>query len=113
MITSKLRKTLAIASVALLSFSTQATAGIDRQAFADEIIKDEAVKDVTVTATGNIYVGLINNGQDRTGYAMYVCEVAREFSDGKPDVFIVKVIDIMKVIKKQGFHSMGMTKCTT
>lgn len=107
-------KSVFVASVmALLVFSTQALAGIDRQSFADEIIKDSVVKDVTVNPSGNIYVGLINNGQDRTGYAMYVCEVAREFSDGEPDVFIVKVIDIMKVIKKQGFHSMGMTKCTT
>lgn len=89
-----------------------ATDSFDYAGFKAEMQKERQVKDLLITDAGNIYVGMLDNGSDRRGYAMYVCEVAREFASSSTQDKLIRVIDIAKVVQKKGFHTLGKTNCT-
>lgn len=83
---------------------------IDEKSLRAEIMEDAAAKDFLITDSGAIYVGLIDNGGDRSGYARYVCETARSHAEGEGER-LVKVIDIAAVSRGDGFKELGRHRC--
>ncbi|MCG7598896.1 hypothetical protein MHM84_03795 [Halomonas sp. McH1-25] len=94
-----------------VSLTAWADGKFDAQGFAEEMAQEAKVKDLLLTDTGNIYVGMLDNGSNRDGYAMYVCEVARAHASGELDPKIIRIIDIVKVSNGEGFHDLGRTYC--
>ncbi|OUR62022.1 hypothetical protein A9Q74_06110 [Colwellia sp. 39_35_sub15_T18] len=60
-------------------------------------------------ATGKLFkVGVIDNGTNQKGYAMYVCEVLREHGIAKNKT--VQIIDVVKV-KSGNWVELGKAYC--
>lgn len=55
-----------------------------------EIKKETKVKDVYVTESNILYVGVSDDGTKRNGYASYLCEVLREYNSSIKKVRVVK-----------------------
>ncbi|HYH39932.1 MAG TPA: hypothetical protein VD860_17050 [Azospirillum sp.] len=66
-------------------------------------------KDAVWMSDNSLYVGVYDDGTNRTGLANYYCELIRPH--GVPKETLVKVVDYAKVLQKKGFHSLGQTYC--
>ncbi len=70
--------------------------------------KEPKVKDATWATGRNLYVGLIDDGTRRDGYAEYLCTVAADFGL-KPD--LIKAVDVVKVARAGKFVELGKAYC--
>lgn len=79
----------------------------DQKAFAKRLVLEEPViKDALWMTASNLYVGVMDNGTRRDGYATYVC------NDAKPaGAKMVKVIDIAKLKQTGKFVELGQAWC--
>ncbi|WP_339118489.1 hypothetical protein [Halomonas sp. BMC6] len=103
-----------VISAALLSGcgESQATNNvtIDEDAIKSTVMQDSAAQDFLVTDDGAIYVGVLDNGSNRDGYAASVCEVVRENATGEGNR-LVRIIDIAAVSRGEGFKTLGRHQC--
>lgn len=66
-------------------------------------------KDANWSTPNTLRIGVVNDGANRDGYAQYFCAVLSERKfKGE---FMVKVIDIEKVIQNKGFVELGKSNC--
>lgn len=93
--------------LALLSACPLAAQTAEQKAFAKKLVQDEAtIKDALWMTANNLYVGVIDNGSRRDGFAAYVC------NDAKPKgAKMVKVIDIAKLKRTGKFVEIGISRC--
>ncbi len=70
--------------------------------------KEPKVKDATWATDRNLYVGIMDDGSRRDGYADYLCLVAGDHGV-RPD--LIKVIDIVKVVRTGKFVELGKAYC--
>jgi len=71
-------------------------------------LKQESVIHNVVADGSFIYVSVWDDGTDRTGYAMYVCEVLREYGViGR----VVKVVEIAQLIGRDKIVVLGRYRC--
>jgi len=56
----------------------------------EAVKKEPKVKDATLTDANVLYVAVLNDGTDRSGYAQYICEVVRE---NKGTAKVIKVVE--------------------
>lgn len=95
--------TLTLCALAL----TAHAASPSQQAFVQQLIKSEPkVKDATWMTTRNLYVGVLDDGTRRDGYAQYICEEAKSHG-----ATMVKVVDIAKVKRTGKFEELGKAFC--
>ena len=83
---------------------------IDEDAIKSTVMQDSAAQDFLVTDDGAIYVGVLDNGSNRDGYAASVCEVVRENATGEGNR-LVRIIDIAAVSRGEGFKTLGRHQC--
>lgn len=91
-----------------LGFICTATATeSQQQLFVKQLIAEEPkIKDATWLTPKSLYVGVIDDGTDRSGYASYIC------IDAKPiGATLVKVIDIVKLKRTGKFVELGRSHC--
>lgn len=106
-----MRTWVVVAVLALTGCGSEAaTLSIDEPALRAEIMQDDAAQDFLITETGAVYVGMLDNGNDRKGYARYVCETVRAHSSGEGHR-LVKIIDIAAVSRGDGFKDLGRHRC--
>ena len=73
----------------------------------DELRQDNKIKSVAADKFA-VYVGVLDNGTARTGYAMYVCEVLREHNaEGR----MVNVLDVVQASTHNKTVVLGKFKC--
>jgi hypothetical protein len=105
---------ITIISAALLAGcgESQATSNVtlDEEALKAEVMESESVHDFLITETGAIYVGMLDNGNSRNGFASYVCEVVRSHATGEGNR-LVRIIDIAAVSRGEGFKTLGRHQC--
>ena len=70
--------------------------------------KEPKVKDATWATDRNLYVGVIDDGRRRDGFAEYICSVADD-RGLRPE--LVKVIDVVKVTRTGKFVELGKAYC--
>ncbi|MFE1574436.1 hypothetical protein ACFIQG_22010, partial [Comamonas odontotermitis] len=70
--------------------------------------KEPTIKDATWMGQSNLYVGVLDNGKNRDGFASYVCEAAKEHSASPK---MVKVVDVAKVKSTGKFVELGKAYC--
>ena len=87
------------------------TGTFDEQAFLDEIRTEPSIAQASITKTGNIYVAVPDNGNDRKGFAGYVCEVSRDFASGEISNKLVKVVDQRSVGEGSNLVELGRHSC--
>lgn len=83
---------------------------IDEEAIKTEVMAGSTAKDFLVTDDGAIYVGVLDNGNNRDGYAMSVCETVRANATGEGSR-LVRIIDITAVSRGEGFNTLGRHQC--
>jgi len=83
---------------------------IDEARLRAEIMSGDTAKDFMITDSGAVYVGVLDNGSDRDGYARYVCEVAKGNASGSGSR-LIKIIDIAAVSRGDGFKELGSHRC--
>ncbi len=66
------------------------------------------VKDATWATDHNLYVGVIDDGTRRDGYAEYLCSVAADFGLNPK---LIKIIDVVKVVRTGKFVELGRAYC--
>ncbi|MCL7931731.1 hypothetical protein [Halomonas llamarensis] len=91
---------------------SQATSNvtINQEALKAEVMESESVHDFLITETGAIYVGMLDNGNRRDGFASYVCEVVRSHAEGEGRR-LVRIIDVAAVSRGEGFKTLGRHQC--
>lgn len=70
---------------------------------------EKTAKDALWTARDMFKVGVIDDGSLRDGYAMYVCEVLREY--GLSAGTRVQIIDIVRLTRNGKWMKLGEAKC--
>ncbi|MEN5181743.1 hypothetical protein ABE501_18430 [Comamonas testosteroni] len=70
--------------------------------------KEPTIKDATWMGQSNLYVGVLDNGKNRDGFASYVCEAAKEHGASPK---MVKVVDVAKVKATGKFIELGKAYC--
>lgn len=70
--------------------------------------KEPKVKDFTWMSEKNIYVGVVDDGSKRDGFAQYLCIKSGDFGVG---VELVKIVDISAVISSGKFKVLGKALC--
>jgi hypothetical protein len=87
---------------------TEAPTASQRSA-AEKTLRQEAqIKDV-LWAGPILYVGMLDDGKPRDGYAMYVCEVLREHQAASGVTVIIK--DIAKMVGRGEDVKLGKARC--
>lgn len=81
----------------------------DREAVKRELMTWAAVRDVHWAAAGSLWVGVLDDGTRRDGYAMSVCEVVRQ--KRVPGYITVTIIDIAKMAMKGERVELGKASC--
>lgn len=89
-----------------------AWAAFDEDGFLRAMGEEPKVKDSLVTDTGALYIGVMDDGTNRNGYAEYVCMVANDFAQPPERDRLVKIIDIAAVARNEGFKELGRHWCT-
>jgi hypothetical protein len=89
----KLLITAVLALIVAGCSASEETGFFNKAGFIAKISTEAQIGQATVTSTGNIYLTMVDNGNARKGYAMYVCEVARDFASGELNAKLVKVLD--------------------
>jgi hypothetical protein len=106
-------KTMLIASVIALSVVGLAQAASEASPAQKELAKylvqsEKQVKDAVWMNQQNLYIGVITNGSDRSGFAQYICAAAADHQI-KPKM--VKVVDVVKVQRTGKFEELGRAYC--
>lgn len=92
-----------------LSWSSTAAASWDSALTA--IRSEPKVKDVLLQ-TGVLYVGVLDDGSRREGYAQYICELLREHAVERPGRSVpVHVMDIAKIKHRNDWVKLGSHNC--
>ncbi|MGJ8619584.1 MAG: hypothetical protein ACSHWN_04570 [Methylophilaceae bacterium] len=75
-------------------------------------ISDEepTAKDASWTADDIFKIGVIDNGENRNGYAEYACQVLNDHGLNNQNIW-VQIIDIEKVVNNQEFQKLGEAHC--
>ena len=101
-----MKRIVLVMSIAILAAHAQA-ASQSQVAFAQHLIKTEPkIKDATWSTSTRLYVGVLDDGTKRDGYAQYVCQLA-----APQGATMVKVIDIAKVKRTGKFEELGKAYC--
>ena len=71
--------------------------------------EEPTAKDATWTSKNFFKVGVFDDGKDRSGYALYVCQILRDkrMSNG----VTVHVIDIIKLSSQGKWVKLGQANC--
>lgn len=85
---------------------------IDQQGLSRELAGEAQVKDVAFTEAGNLYVGVVDDGSSRDGYAQYLCEVVKDYATGDGRV-LIKIIDVAAAARDEGLKELGSHWCRT
>lgn len=103
-----------VASTALIVGCSEGNATgnvtINEEAIKSTVMQDSSAQDFLVTDDGAIYVGVLDNGSNRDGYAASVCEVVRTNATGEGNR-LVRIIDIAAVSRGEGFKTLGRHQC--
>lgn len=98
--------------IPLVLFGSLALAapGTAQKLLLNDLISPEEpkIKDAVWMTDKNLYIGVIDDGSNRSGLADYVCSIATE--KGAP-AELVKVVDIVKVKRDGKFHELGKSYC--
>ena len=96
--------------VALLFLHVAGAAIADNDAFLKHLksSKEPSIKDAMWMSQSHLYVGVLDNGLNRDGFAAYVCESSKDFSASPK---LVKVVDIAKVKATGKFVELGKAYC--
>lgn len=79
----------------------------DQKAFAKQLVLEEPViKDALWMTASNLYVGVLDDGSRRDGFAAYVCNDAKQRG-----AKMVKVVDIAKLKRTGKFVEIGISRC--
>ena len=97
-----------VAALIFVLSATAATAGNDSFLNYLKSDKEPSIKDAMWMNQNNLYVGVLDNGKNRDGFASYVCEAAKDHS-ATPKM--VKVIDVAKVKASGKFVELGRAYC--
>ncbi len=71
---------------------------------------EPTTKDAVWTSDQMFKVGVIDNGTNRDGYALYVCGVLNEYNMGGKYIQ-VQVIDIVKLKRQKKWVKLGKQRC--
>ncbi len=71
--------------------------------------KEPRVKDATWLTDSSLYVGVFDDHSRRDGFANYICSVAEDHGV-RPE--LVKVIDIVKLVRTGKFIEIGKSRCS-
>ncbi len=71
---------------------------------------EPAARDAIWTSPSIFKVGVLNNGSNRDGYALYVCEVIREHGLAGNSVQ-AHIIDIVALVNKGEWNILGKADC--
>jgi len=71
--------------------------------------KEPKVKDATWLTDSSLYVGVFDDGSRQDGFADYICSVA---GDHGVSPELVKVIDIVKLVRTGKFVGIGKSTCS-
>lgn len=94
--------------------SEEKAATLDSVGLKRELMTWEAVKDVAISENGtSIWVGVIDNGNQRRGYAMSVCEAVREFNAAEGDFHVIRIIDVVQAARNDETVELGKYNCKT
>ncbi len=109
-----MRTTAIIVTTTVLAMavpSAQAAPSQAQRDFATYLVKsgkEPKVKDATWATDRNLYVGVIDDGSRRDGFAEYICSVADDHGL-RPE--LVKAIDVVKVARTGKFVELGKAYC--
>lgn len=94
----------------LVAATAQATPTAEQEAFRAYLMsgKEKQVKDATWMTDTNLYVGMIDDGTKRDGFAQYLCMAAKEHG---VQADLIKIVDIAKVVREKKFVEIGSTYC--
>ncbi|KTB75772.1 hypothetical protein AO072_05425 [Pseudomonas syringae ICMP 13102] len=70
--------------------------------------REPKVKDATWMTDSNLYVGVFDDRSRRDGFADYICSVA---GDHGVSPELVKIIDIVKLVRTGKFVEIGKSVC--
>ncbi|PKM14093.1 MAG: hypothetical protein CVV15_00305 [Gammaproteobacteria bacterium HGW-Gammaproteobacteria-5] len=98
---------LGLAAISLGASAAPTQAQLD---FVEYLKSDEEpkVKDATWMTDDNLYVGVIDDGSNRRGFAEYLCMVAPDHGAAPA---MIKIVDIVKVVNENKFHELGKAYC--
>lgn len=108
-----MRGWLLVLAVVLTGCSSEAETGtFDAEVFKSDVGGWDAVQGVAISESGrSIWVGVMDNGQRRDGYAMSVCEAVREHSEGKLSNKTISIIDGPKMAILNERVELGKHSC--
>lgn len=103
-------RVLALLGLSLVVSVVQAAPSAEQEAFKAYLLsgKEPKVKDATWMTDQNLYVGVIDDGSRRDGFAEYLCIAA---ADHGVSPYLIKIIDISKVVKDKTFVELGKANC--
>lgn len=102
-------KQILFAAVVALTFSSTSVLA-DRSSALATIRTEPKVKDALWPEGQDLlYVGVLNDGSLRDGYAMYICEVLREH-DVHQGVR-VQIMDIVRITRDNEWVKLGVAEC--
>jgi len=103
----------ALAALVLAGCSASEETGFFNKAgFIAEISTWDAVEDVAVSDDGRIYIGMLDNGTSRDGYAGAVCEEARGHANGDLNDRRITIIDVVASVRDDKFVALGKKRCS-
>lgn len=107
-----MRMTIALLALVVAGCTGESGPKFDAEPFIAEVSTWEAVKDVAVPEDASAaWVGVLDNGQDRSGYARAVCEVVREHALRPGSAVYVKVLDVAKAAQQNKTVVLGEYRC--
>lgn len=100
-------------AVALVGCSSEAETGtFDAEAFKQDVNGWDAVQGVVINDSESaIWVGVMDNGQRRDGYAMSVCEAVRDHSKGDLSDKTITILDGPKMAILEKRVELGKHHC--
>ncbi|MDA8484387.1 hypothetical protein NNO07_15030 [Pseudomonas resinovorans] len=103
-------RTFALFGLVLVTHAAIAAPTADQELFKGYLLsgKEPKVKDATWMSDTNLYVGVVDDGSNRSGFAEYLCLAAAN-QGVYPEM--IKVVDIAKVVREQRFHELGRSYC--
>jgi len=92
-----------------ICFLSALPAHADRASALKAVMADgPTVKDARWMESGWLYVGVLNNGTRRDGFAEYICSV---LADNAVRGVFVKIVDIGAVVRNEKFEELGRARC--
>lgn len=103
--------TIVLTASLSIPFTASAAPNPAQKAFVTYLVKsgnEPKIKDATWATDSNLYVGVIDDDTRRDGFADYICSVAGDHGV-QPE--LVKVIDILKLVRTGKFVELGKSRC--